>query len=171
MAQDFFALFGLPRRYNLDVRELRHRYLRLQRALHPDVHASAGAIQQQESQSRAAALTSGWQCLSDPAARAAHLLALEADTSGDDDGGAPPQDAEFLMHQMGQREALEQAGDADALEQLAARARDGYEARQQDFARSMDAGDHGAARMTLARMQFHAKMLREVRSRRRALAS
>ena len=73
---DYFARFGLPCRYALDVPALDAAYERLSLEHHPDFFSTAPAEQQQEAQRVSAELNAGYRTLRSDAARAAYLLDL-----------------------------------------------------------------------------------------------
>ncbi len=115
---DYFALFGLPRRFRLDEAALDRAWHALQIEVHPDQHASGGgglcgAI---VGSSR---VNEAYTTLKKPVMRAQYLLEL-AGMSPDAIIGntvAP----EYLLEQLEWREAVEEAcrtNDVDALEQL-----------------------------------------------------
>ncbi len=74
---DFFSIFGLPRKLNLDVAALEREFYRLSRKLHPDVYARAGRQEQQWSLEKSSQLNDAYRTLKDPIERTAYLLKLE----------------------------------------------------------------------------------------------
>jgi molecular chaperone HscB len=110
---DPFATLGLPRRYDIDMHELETRYRELQRALHPDKHAGAGASQRRLSLERAVAVNEAYRTLKDDLRRAEALLALFQDNdAAHEPSSTQPQDTEFLMQVLELREALDEAKEA-----------------------------------------------------------
>jgi molecular chaperone HscB len=109
MAMDPFATLGLPWRFDVDVPLLESRYRDLQRALHPDRHAGAGASVRRMSLSKAVEVNDAYRVLKDELKRAEALLSHHAH-------GVPlptlPVDPELLMEVMALREAL---GDAKCM--------------------------------------------------------
>jgi molecular chaperone HscB len=107
---DPFGVLGLPRRYDIDMHELETRYRELQKALHPDKHAGAGASQRRLSLQKAVAVNEAYRTLKDDLRRAEALLALfQAGDAAHEPSSTQPQDAEFLMQVMELREALDDA--------------------------------------------------------------
>lgn len=78
MQVDYFALFGLPRRYALDRKALEEAYERLTLAHHPDFFTNAGEAEREEAARTSATVNQGYRVLRDDLERAAHLLALLA---------------------------------------------------------------------------------------------
>ena len=116
LAQDDFALFGLPRRQALARAELDERWRALQAQVHPDRFASAGSAAQQLALQWALRVNEAYQRLKDPIARAAYLCRLHGIDAATDRTLLP---RSFLMLQMDWREALEDARDLAAVQALA----------------------------------------------------
>lgn len=119
---DPFATLGLPLQFDLDVNELERRYRELQRALHPDKHIDAGALERRASLSRAVEVNEAYRILRDELTRASALLAAHG-VSASSESKADP---ELLMEVMELREALSDAraaNDQARIDKLAAEVR------------------------------------------------
>ncbi|MHB1743470.1 MAG: Fe-S protein assembly co-chaperone HscB [Acidobacteriaceae bacterium] len=73
---DYFAFFGLPRRFQLDVAALEKQFYRLSRKFHPDLYARASAEEQRWSLEKSSVLNDAWRTLRDPLARTEYMLGL-----------------------------------------------------------------------------------------------
>ena len=107
---DPFALFDLPRRFDIDREALQAAYLRKSAALHPDRFADP--IEQAEAAERAAALNRARAVLIDDERRANALLALLGGPGNEDEKDLPDG---FLMEIMEIRQTMEEilaSGDA-----------------------------------------------------------
>ena len=117
LADDDFALLGLPRRQALDRAELDERWRRLQAEVHPDRFAAEGAAAQRVAMQWALRVNEAYRRLKDPLSRAAYLCELAGvPVEAESNTAMPPA---FLMQQMQWREALEEArglADVQALE-------------------------------------------------------
>lgn len=118
LGDDDFTLFGLPPQQTLDRTELDARRRELQARVHPDRFASEGAAAQRLAMQWAVRVNQAYQRLKDPLGRAAYLCELRGVPVDAERNTAMP--AAFLMQQMHWREALEEAGDAAAVEGLEA---------------------------------------------------
>ena len=110
---DPFAVFGLPRRFEIDAPDLQSRYLQMARLVHPDF-AGADPASQASAMQRAAQLNEAWRILSDPLERAACLLRLLSPGQPND----PAPDPDFLEQVLDWRQRLSDAraaGNAPAL--------------------------------------------------------
>ncbi len=137
---DDFALFGLPRRFALDVAELAALRRTLLGQVHPDRFATGGASAQRVALQWAVRVNEACERLKDPLKRAAYLCELHGAPIGAEDNTAMP--PAFLMQQMAWREALDDASTRDAVESIA-RSLDSH--RDQAYAELAHALDDGGA--------------------------
>ncbi len=115
---DDFELFGLPRRFALEPRDLDARRRALQAQVHPDRFAAGGAAAQRAAMQRAVRVNEGYQRLKDPLRRAGYLCELNGvPIAAEDNTAMAP---EFLMQQMAWREALDEADRRESIEAIAA---------------------------------------------------
>jgi len=160
--QNYFELFGLPARFALDPVGLERSYREIQSQIHPDKFAHASEADRRASMQWTTRVNEAYQTLKYPIARAAYLLALhgvdpalESNTS---------MSAEFLVAQMGWREAIEEAslaGDAREIERLSARLRGELDRLYGEIARQFD-GNHAEAAETLRKLKFLEKLGEEI---------
>jgi molecular chaperone HscB len=160
LSSDHFALFGLPRRFEIDERALEARYHELQSAVHPDRHAHRAERERRLSMQWATRINEGYRLLRSSLSRARYLLELEGIDVGAENNTAMP--ADFLMQQMEWREALDEARgarDVDALDALARNLRQARRDAEALLARQLDVDhDNAAAAATVRRMMFIAKL-------------
>lgn len=117
-AEDYFALFGLPARQQLDAELLEKTWRELAARVHPDRYATASAAEKRVVMQWAATINEAYQTLRQPLQRARYLCeragqALEEESNTRMEPG-------FLMQQMTWREQLEDASDAGDTAGLAA---------------------------------------------------
>jgi molecular chaperone HscB len=74
---DYFSVFSLPRRLNLDTAALQREFYAKSRQLHPDNFATASPKQQQWSLEQTSLLNDAFRTLKDPIERTKYLLELE----------------------------------------------------------------------------------------------
>ncbi|MDE3187176.1 MAG: Fe-S protein assembly co-chaperone HscB [Acidobacteriota bacterium] len=89
---DFFSVFGLAPRLNLDLPELEHEFHRLSRKLHPDRFARAGENEKQWSLADTALLNDAYRTLKDPIHRTEYLLKLHGAEIGEEHSGKDRKD-------------------------------------------------------------------------------
>lgn len=71
---DYFTLFGLPARYQLDTQALSLRFQDLQRQYHPDKFASGSQAEQLAAVQQSATINQAWQTLRHPLMRAEYCF-------------------------------------------------------------------------------------------------
>lgn len=164
LQQDFFALFGLPRRYRLDEAALEAAWHELQSQVHPDRHAHLPDAEKRRSMQWATRVNEGFRVLRKPLTRAQYLLELAGVDAGIETNTA--MSPEFLMEQMEWREAVEEARDAaeiEDLEQLHQRLRQHAREVLGGLERALDDdGDYVAAADTVRRLMFIEKLQHEI---------
>lgn len=115
---DDFALFGLPRRFQLDRGDLDARRRSLQAEVHPDRFASADGSARRVAMQWAARVNEAYSRLKNPPLRAAYLCELHGVPIDAENNTAMP--ADFLMQQMEWRESLDEADGRGSVEALLA---------------------------------------------------
>lgn len=93
---DFFALLGIPRKFNLDLSQLRKSYYSESRKVHPD--------QQEVEDHLIIEINQAYNSLKDPLLRLKHILELEDAIKLIDQ----PLDSEFLFNMMEWNERIDQ---------------------------------------------------------------
>ncbi|MCB1924207.1 MAG: Fe-S protein assembly co-chaperone HscB [Gammaproteobacteria bacterium] len=165
-SRNYFELFGLPVDYRVDLGELSLRYRELQRVVHPDRFAAAGAHSQRLSLQSATFVNEAYAALKDPLKRAQYLLELKGAPAGE--GNQTLNDPAFLMQQMELREVLaELRATDDPFARLDALLRDIDAMIKNETARLVVQFDDGgaaqleAAASTIQKMQFLKKLQAE----------
>ena len=113
---DDFTLFGQPECFALDAAQIDRRWRELQASVHPDGFAARGAAAQRIAMQWSVRVNEAYRRLKDPLRRAAYLCERRGVPVEAQRNTAMPR--EFLMQQMAWREALEDASDAQAVQQL-----------------------------------------------------
>ena len=75
--QDYFSVFELPRKLNVDTAALEKQFYAKSRQLHPDRFASKSRDQQEAATEQSSLLNDAYRTLKDPIARTKYLLSLE----------------------------------------------------------------------------------------------
>ena len=134
--QDFFRLFNLPSRFQIDSTALEQSYRDLQAQVHPDKSSHLSEAERRLSMQWATRVNEGYQTLRNPLNRARYLLLLHGVVTQEESNTAMPVD--FLMQQMEWREALEESKQAKnnaALEEMEQRVQHEVRILQQQLGR------------------------------------
>jgi molecular chaperone HscB len=115
-SMNYFEVFGLPKRLNLDLNALEKTFHELSRKYHPDFFTTAPVEERQRALQMTAALNDAYRALRHPVRRVEHLVEVEGFKP---DGSKVPKS--FLMEVFEINEQLEEvkAGSA-SKEQIAA---------------------------------------------------
>jgi molecular chaperone HscB len=161
---DHFARLGLPAALDLEPASLDRAYFALQRQWHPDRFAQRPADERARASAEAAALNDAYRTLKDPLSRAVYLAEMTGvELPGD---GKTIDDPDLLMEAMEAREALHEADTTDAVDRLAADARDDIKASLSRLGSLFLNDDKGAIRKALLRLRYLDKFVEEARARR-----
>lgn len=164
LSADFFSLFGLPRRFALDVADLSHRYREVQNEVHPDRFAGGSDTERRLSMQWATHANEAFQTLKKPLERAKYLLHLAGHDVQAESNTAMP--ADFLMAQMEWREAVGEAKagrDHHELEHLHHRLSGEMGERYAELGELLDAQqDYAQATDRVRRLMFMEKLLHEI---------
>ncbi len=107
---DYFTVFGLPRKLEVDTEALQRRFYELSRQHHPDFHQGAGADRQAEVLGQSALINRAYRALREPLARVEYLIALEEGREVREGAiDKPKAPRELLEEMMEVQEALEEA--------------------------------------------------------------
>lgn len=74
---DYFGVFELPRKLNVDLARLEKEFYRLSRKLHPDLFVNHPVAEQERALQMSSQLNDAYRTLKDPVARTQYLLSLE----------------------------------------------------------------------------------------------
>jgi molecular chaperone HscB len=97
---DYFAIFGLPPKLDLDAQALEKQFYRYSRKLHPDVHARTSQQEQEWSLAQASLLNDAYRTLKNPLERTKYLLKLEGVQFEEDRGANPSKVPADLLEEV-----------------------------------------------------------------------
>jgi len=159
--QSHFDLFGLAPAYAMETDALERSYREIQSKVHPDRFAHAGDAERRASLQWTTRVNEAYRTLKDPVQRAKHLLELHGvDVAFETNTAMPP---EFLMQQMELREALENAKDPSALDELRKRLRQEKSFMDRQIGDSIDhKKDYNAAAGLVRKLQFLDRLDEEI---------
>lgn len=167
LGRDYFDLFDLPRRFDIETEQLESRYRELQGIYHPDRYMNEEARDRRLAAQASAWVNEGYHILRTPERRARYLL--ELDGVHFDDERDTTSDPAFLAHQLELREALEEAANAEdpfgALDQLTYDLRKERDVLYGTFQESYESGKQVAAKRAVLELKYYSRLLDEVDQR------
>ncbi len=161
---DFFALFSLPRQFDIDMAQLESRYIELQRQLHPDKFASKSGQEKLSAQGRAVDVNTAYQTLKNPLQRAGYLLRLSG-VEFDLQKEQTIFDQDLLMEMMQRREELADITNAVDLQKLVKTLSAEIEANYKILSGELQKNNFDAVKSMILRQQYLQKMLVEIRQK------
>ncbi len=111
LSQNYFDLFGLPQRFDVDKKQLLQGYRKLQREFHPDSYANKNHSEQRLAEQFSAYINTAYQTLASTVLRAKYLLSLSGFEVDKDKMTIA--DTQFLLKQMQWREQLADIAQSD----------------------------------------------------------
>jgi molecular chaperone HscB len=130
-AQDYFAIFGLPRKLWIEMNGLEQKYLQLSWKLHPDNFVNATEEERELSLRRSSELNDAYRTLQDPVDRVEYLLGLEnMRKEGEHKQQAPP---ELLEEVFELNESLDELREAKSAGDDLAALKSRLEAAEKNF--------------------------------------
>ncbi|MCL2892676.1 co-chaperone HscB [Brenneria tiliae] len=161
---DYFTLFGLPIRYDVDGSLLVSRFQELQRQFHPDRFAAAPERERMLALQQAATINNAYQALKHPLKRAEYMLSLHGfDLSNEQH---TLRDTAFLMEQLELREELDaiaRRSDAEAaLAEFAGRLQSMLAERSGQMRNQLDSESWADAADTVRKLRFFDKLRQQV---------
>lgn len=173
LKQDYFALFGLPTGFAIDMDRLEQAYLDIQGRVHPDRFAHLSDADKRLSMQWATHANEAFRTLKSPLTRGQYLLELQGVDPAFETNTAMSSD--FLMEQMEWREALgeaREAADEEVLEDLSRRIRHANCTLIEQLGEELDQKrDLRAAADTVRRLKFLEKLQHEINDALTALES
>jgi len=107
---DYFEVFGLERKLQVDLDALQRRFYALSRQHHPDFHQMADEGEQAAAWERSALVNRAYRALRDPLSRLAYMIGLEDGPDPRADDKVRPQPPMDLLEEMLEiQETLEEA--------------------------------------------------------------
>ena len=101
MTQNYFELFNLPEKFQIDLEMLQENYRAIQKEIHPDRFATSSENEKVQSMIKSTQANDGYQTLKSPIKRAKYILSLHKSV---EKITLPP---DFLMQQMEWEEHFE----------------------------------------------------------------
>ncbi|WP_448213793.1 co-chaperone HscB [Colwellia sp. MEBiC06753] len=111
---NYFELFGVEDKFNIDLAQLTQAYQKLQRSVHPDRYAQASEQEKRLAVQKSSMINDAFQTLKKPLKRAEYMLSLRGTELPNEQ--ASFKDNMFLMRQMELREMLAEVKFADDID-------------------------------------------------------
>ncbi|KAE8731135.1 hypothetical protein F3Y22_tig00002840pilonHSYRG00397 [Hibiscus syriacus] len=156
---DYFQIFGLEKKYEIEVDGLERMYKDWQKKLHPDLVHSKSEKEREYAAEQSARVIDAYRTLSKPLSRAVYILRLEG---VDVDEEQTVSDPELLTEIMEIREAVEEAPDSQALNQIQSRMKEKLEETSDSFEDAFRRRNFDEAVTCTQRMTYYQRASEEI---------
>ena len=137
---DYFEVFGLPRKLQVDLDALRRSFYDLSRRHHPDFHQGAGVEAQARVLEASALVNRAYRALRDPVVRVEYMIALEEGREVREETTAKAKvPMDLLAEMLEVQEALEEAKSSELTDEAAGRLRAERQRLQERYQAEEDA--------------------------------
>ena len=137
---DYFEVFALPRKLQVDLDALQRGFYELSRRHHPDFHQGAGAEDQARELEASALVNRAYRALRDPIARVEYLIALEEGRELREETTAKPKvPMDLLAEMLEVQEGVEEARSSELTDETAERLRAERQRLQERYQAEEDA--------------------------------
>ncbi|XVE75842.1 hypothetical protein DITRI_Ditri12bG0123900 [Diplodiscus trichospermus] len=156
---DYFQIFGLEKKYDIEVDGLEGKYKDWQKKLHPDLVHSKSEKEREYAAEQSARVIDAYRALSKPLSRAIYILRLEG---VDVDEEQTVSDPELLTEILEIREAVEEAPDSQALNQIQSQMKEKLEESGNSFANAYQRRNFDEAVACIQRMTYYQRASEEI---------
>ncbi|XP_037089919.1 iron-sulfur cluster co-chaperone protein HscB-like [Pollicipes pollicipes] len=158
-SENYFKVFSLETKFDVDTSELSSKFRSLQRQWHPDKYASKTETEQAMAAKESSVINRAYRTLKDPLRRSLHLLKLSGFPLEE---GTMDVDPEFLMEIMEINEKLADISSHDKMSILKAENEAMLGHLRSSIATAFAAKDFEEARKMTARMKYYVNISAKV---------
>ncbi|KAK1404641.1 Iron-sulfur cluster co-chaperone protein HscB, mitochondrial [Heracleum sosnowskyi] len=156
---DYFHIFSLEKKFDIDDENLERKYKDWQKKLHPDLVHSKSKEEREYAAEQSARVIDAYRTLTDALARAMYIMRL-AGVEVDEEQTVS--ESELLSEIMEIREAVEEAADPQALNEIKAEMQQKLRVWGESFAKAFQNKDYEEAQKSIQRMTYYMRVNEEI---------
>ncbi|KAF3442774.1 hypothetical protein FNV43_RR16691 [Rhamnella rubrinervis] len=156
---DYFQIYGLEKTYDIKDDNLERKYKDWQKQLHPDMVHSKSEKERENAAEQSARVIDGYRTLSNPLSRAIYILKLEGVNVDEEETISEPH---LLAEIMEIREAVEEAADSQALNQIQSQMQEKLKHLSNLFAYAFRNRNFEEAVKAIQRMTYYERASQEI---------
>lgn len=156
---DYFQIFRLEKKYDVEGENLEGKYKEWQKKLHPDLVHSKSEKERGYAAEQSARVNDAYRTLSNPLSRAIYILRLQGVDVEEEETLSDP---ELLGEILEIREAVEEAADSQVLNQIQSQMREKLNHWSNSFANAFRCGKFAEALDSIRRMTYYDRVNKEI---------
>ncbi|MED6208685.1 hypothetical protein PIB30_047590 [Stylosanthes scabra] len=156
---DYFEIFGLSKKYDLEGVNLEGKYKDWQKKLHPDLVHSKSQKERDFAAEQSARVIDAYRTLSKPLSRAIYMMKLDGVEVDEEQTISDP---ELLAEIMEIREEVEEATDSESLKQILSKMEENLKSWSNTFATAFQSRNFEEAQESIRRMTYYSRVIDEV---------
>ncbi|XP_057743569.1 iron-sulfur cluster co-chaperone protein HscB homolog [Arachis stenosperma] len=156
---DYFEIFGLEKKYDIEGVNLEGKYKDWQKKLHPDLVHSKSQKERDFAAEQSARVIDAYRTLSKPLSRAIYMMKLDGLEVDEEQTISDP---ELLAEIMEIREAVEEATESESLKQILSRMEENLKSWSNTFATAFQSRNFEEAKDSIRRMTYYSRVIDEV---------
>ncbi|KAJ1378565.1 HscB, C-terminal domain superfamily [Sesbania bispinosa] len=153
---DYFEIFGTERKYDIEGSNLERKYKEWQKKLHPDLVHSKSQKERDFAAEQSARVIDAYRTLSKPLSRAIYMLKLHGVEVDEEQTVSDP---ELLAEIMEIREAVEEATNSEALNQIRSQMQEKLHNWSNAFAHAFQSQNFEEAKIAIRRMTYYSRVI------------
>lgn len=156
---DYFEIFGSERKYDLESSYLEGKYKEWQKKLHPDLVHTKSQKERDFAAEQSARVNDAYRTLGKPLSRGIYMLKLDGVEIDEEQTISDP---ELLAEIMEIREAVEEANNSEALNQILSQMQEKLQNWSNSFAHAFQNRNFEEAKIAIRRMTYYSRVIDEV---------
>ncbi|KAL2327329.1 hypothetical protein Fmac_020756 [Flemingia macrophylla] len=156
---DYFQIFGMERKYDLEGENLEGKYKGWQKKLHPDLVHSKSQKERDFAADQSARVIDAYRTLSKPLSRGIYLLKLYGVEIDEEQTISDP---ELLAEIMDIREDVEDASNSEALNLILSQMQEKMQNWSNAFSHAFQSQNFEEAKLAIRRMTYYTRVIDEV---------
>ncbi|GAB2254862.1 hypothetical protein Droror1_Dr00008640 [Drosera rotundifolia] len=158
-AVDYFRIFGLEKKFDIELGGLEGKYKGWQKKLHPDLVHSKSERERAYAAEQSARVIDAYRTLSDPLSRAIYLMKLEGVHVDEEQTVS---DIELLVEMMEIREAVEEAADSQGLRSIQSQIHEKQKQWAESFSKAFQDRNTEVALNSIRRLTYYQRADEEI---------
>ncbi|KAJ0266266.1 Iron-sulfur cluster co-chaperone protein HscB [Hirschfeldia incana] len=156
---DYFQIFGLEKKYELDAGSLEGIYKDWQKKLHPDLVHNKSQKERDYAADQSAKVTEAYRTLTKRLSRAMYIMKLNGKNVNEEDTITDPT---LLMEIMELREAIAEANDSKELDQIRSQVQEKQKQWSDSFVEAFESHRFDEAVKCIQRMTYYERACEEI---------